>query len=344
MQRPLLVCLTPVKNEAWILERFLKCTSVWADHIIIADQGSTDGSREIARRFPKVTLVDNPSEVFNEPERQQILLAEARRIPGSKILLALDADEFLTANFLSSPEWETILRAPPGTVIRFPWLDVLSDGSDLRYFRYRWDPPIGYVDDDTVHNGPAIHSVRIPVPPGSATLIPSQIKLMHYCMLDLERFKSKIRWYQCFEHINLHRKPLFLYRFYHENLFVSPRLVQPVPREWIQGYEQRGIDMSTVHREGVYRWDKEVLQCFEKYGTARFKRLALWDADWNKLYSDHHPDKPRRDFPDPRTRLTKLVHRWLKRTQPDFSLYAVQPLHRKLVYRFAHQALRLLGW
>jgi glycosyltransferase involved in cell wall biosynthesis len=344
MQRPLLVCLTPVKNEAWILERFLKCTSVWADHVIIADQNSTDGSREIARRYPKVTLIDNPSEAFNEPERQQMLLAEARRIPGAKILLALDADEFLTANFLTSPEWETILRAPPGTVIRFPWLDILSDASALRYFRYRWAPPIGYVDDDAEHKGPAIHSVRIPVPPGSATLIPTQIKLMHYAMLDLERFKSKIRWYQCFEHINLHRKPLHLYRFYHENLFVSQGVIQPVPREWIQGYEERGIDMSTVYREGVYRWDREVLKYFEKYGTARFKRLAFWDVDWNRLYNDHHPHGPQKNFPDPRTRLTKLVHRWLMWTQPDFCLYAVPPFRRRLVYGLAHKLLGLLGW
>ena len=35
-----IICLTPVKNEGWILERFLKCTSLWADYIIIADQSS----------------------------------------------------------------------------------------------------------------------------------------------------------------------------------------------------------------------------------------------------------------------------------------------------------------
>jgi len=331
-------------NEAWILKRFLECASVWADHIIIADQRSTDGSREIARRFPKVTLIDNSSEVFNEPERQQMLLAEARKIPGPKILMALDSDEFLTANFLTSPERETILRAAPGTVIRFQWLEILSEASDLRYFRYRWDPPIGYVDDDALHKGPAIHSVRVPVPPGAPTLFPTQIKIMHYSMLDLERFKSKIRWYQCFEHINLHRKPLDLYRFYHENLYVSPTVIQAVPREWIQEYERNGIDMSTVHREGVYRWDREVLQYFEKYGTARFKRLALWDVNWNKLYNDHHPHEPQKNFPDPRTRLTKLVHRWLKWTQPDFCHYAVQPFRRRLVYRLANKALGLLGW
>jgi glycosyl transferase family 2 len=344
VERPKLICLTPVLNEAWILERFLKCASIWADHIIIADQQSTDGSREIASRFPKVTLVDNPSETFNEPERQQMLVAAARRIPGPKILMALDADEFFTANFLTSPEWETILNSPPGTVIRFQWLEIISEASGLRYFRFPWDIPIGYVDNDAAHSGPVIHSVRIPVPPGAPTLLPAQIKLMHYCLIDRERFRSKIRWYQCFEHINLHKKPLELYRFYHQDLFVSPSVIQPVPWEWIQEYEKRGIDISTVQREGLYRWDKEVLRYFEKYGTAKFRRLAIWDANWNNLYRDHHPLGPKKKFPDPRKRLTRLVHRWLEWTQPDFCHYATRSIRRRLVYRLAKTSLGLLGW
>jgi hypothetical protein len=344
MERPKLICLTPIRNEAWILERFLKCASVWADHIIIADQRSTDGSREIASRFPKVTLIDNPSEAYDEPKRQQLLVGEARRIPGAKILLALDADEFFTANFLTSPEWETILNSPPGTVIRFQWMEILSEASGLRYFKFPWDLPIGYVDDEAVQKGPVIHSVRIPVPPGAPSLVPTQIKLMHYCLLDRERFKSRIRWYQCFEHLNLKRRPLELYRFYHQDLFVSPSVIQPVPREWIQEYEQRGIDVSSVHREGVYRWDKEVLQLFEKYGAARFQRLALWDTDWDKLYRDHHPRGPEKSFRDPRNWLTRLVHRWLEWSQPDFCHYATQPLRRRLVSSLAKRVLGLLGW
>ncbi len=45
--KPVLICLTPIRNEAWILERFLQCASLWADYIIIGDQNSDDGSREI---------------------------------------------------------------------------------------------------------------------------------------------------------------------------------------------------------------------------------------------------------------------------------------------------------
>src|SRR5262249_47213302 len=51
--RPVVV-LTPVRNEAWILARFLAVTARFADLILVADQGSTDGSAELCRACPKV--------------------------------------------------------------------------------------------------------------------------------------------------------------------------------------------------------------------------------------------------------------------------------------------------
>ena len=99
MNRPLLICMTPVRNEAWILNAFLKATSLWADFIIIADQCSTDGSREIAMRYPKVILIDNNNTDYNEAVRQKMLIDKAREIDGDKILFALDADEIFAANF-----------------------------------------------------------------------------------------------------------------------------------------------------------------------------------------------------------------------------------------------------
>ena len=51
--RPLLIVMTPVRNEAWVLHAFLKTTSTWADFIIIADQMSTDGSRDIYKQYEK---------------------------------------------------------------------------------------------------------------------------------------------------------------------------------------------------------------------------------------------------------------------------------------------------
>ena len=48
--RPTMIVITPVRNEAWVLDAFLTCTSSWADYIILADQHSDDGTREIAAK------------------------------------------------------------------------------------------------------------------------------------------------------------------------------------------------------------------------------------------------------------------------------------------------------
>jgi len=109
------------------LEKFLSCASLWADHIIIADQRSDDGSREIAGKFSKVILIDNESPDYDEPERQKLLLQEGRKLEGPKVFFTLDADEFLTADYAESPEWEQLCSAPPGTVFRFNWVNVLPD-------------------------------------------------------------------------------------------------------------------------------------------------------------------------------------------------------------------------
>ncbi|MFX4883847.1 glycosyltransferase family 2 protein, partial [Acinetobacter baumannii] len=77
MQRKIIV-LTPIKNEAWILKTFLEVTSFFADHIIIADQGSTDESRDIALSFEKVILIPNNDTRFNEVTRQQLLINYCR--------------------------------------------------------------------------------------------------------------------------------------------------------------------------------------------------------------------------------------------------------------------------
>jgi glycosyltransferase involved in cell wall biosynthesis len=344
MCKPSVFCLTPVKNEAWILERFLKCASLWADRIIIADQGSTDGSREIAQRFPKVTLIDNASQGWSEPIRQQMLLAEARCTPGHKILFSLDADEFLTSNFLTSPEWHSILSAPPGTVIGIQWPEIEVNFSDLNYFYYPTILPVGFVDDGSEHTPKLIHGGRLPTPAGSRMLSLTDIKLMHYCLADVERFKSRIRWYQCFEYMALKRKPIDLYRFYYKIRFIPPAAMAKVPREWIQGYEERGIDMTSVNRDGMYRWDREVLQYFREHEAKKFKRLKIWDTDWTKIRDELYPEEAAQGPLDPRSKFDKLVHRWLEWSQPDFSLYASPSRGRRLFNHCVQKALCSVGW
>jgi hypothetical protein len=271
-------------------------------------------------------------------------LAEARRTPGPKVLLALDADEFLTANFLISREWDSILSAPPGTAIGIQWPEIEVTFSDLNYFHYPTILPMGFVDDGSDHKPELIHGPRLPMPSGRRMLALTEIKLMHYCLADIDRFKSRIRWYQCFEYLARKKKPIDLYRFYYKIQFVPKQAIAKVPREWIQGYEDRGIDMSSVNRDGIYRWDREVLEYFREHGAKKFKRLAIWDADWTKLRDELYPEESTNGRLDPRSKFDKLVHQWLKSTQPDFALYASPSRGRRFFNSCVQRALGSMGW
>lgn len=58
-ERPLLIVISSNRNYGWIVPVFLAANSRWADYIIITDQMSTDGSREMYTKYPNVIVVDD---------------------------------------------------------------------------------------------------------------------------------------------------------------------------------------------------------------------------------------------------------------------------------------------
>lgn len=328
------ICLTPIKDEAWILDRFLTCASLWADHIIVADQGSVDGSREIVQRYPKAILLENTAPAYDEGARQKLLLEAARRIPssGHRILIALDADEILTANWNHCGEWESVRTAVPGTVITFNWVNLRPD------LQTCWVPsdelPLGFVDDGSEHFGSTIHSRRVPSPVGAPTLNLRALKVLHYQYTDWARMASKQRWYQCWERINHpHRRAANVYRQYHHMLEVGSKQILLIQPEWLRGYEQAGIDVTSVRRDGTYRWDREILDLLRRYGAATFRRVDIWDVDWASISKSlgRHDEA----ITDPRSVIDLMVLAWLKATQSG---------HTRLHVRLCQWLLRLVGW
>ena len=337
MGKPTIVCLTPVRNEAWILDRFLQCASLWADHIIIADQ-STDSSAEIARRYPKVTVVHNPSTEHNDAERQKLTLAAARQIPGPRLLITLDADEAFTANFMTSPEWQTLLNTPVGTAVRFKWVNLMDDLE--HYWTAPWDYAWGYMDDGSEPDWGILHTTRIPAPLNAPDILMRDIKVMHYAFTDAARRESKWRWYQCFEQIvNPHRSAIELYRQYHEADSLRPDQVRPIPNHWLQGYAEQGIDMTSVHRPQRPRWDKELVDMLDKYGPTHFRRQNIWSVNWTAVHCEIYGKAPSRSLSDPRSKLDKWVHRWLQASQAYY-----QPYNQTFDIRLIEKVLKLLGW
>ncbi|HYW20100.1 MAG TPA: glycosyltransferase family 2 protein [Nodularia sp. (in: cyanobacteria)] len=279
-QKPKIVVITPVKNEAWILDRFLAVTSEFADHIIIADQNSIDGSQDICQKYPKVTLIENKAEKFNESERQLLLIQAARDlVPEHKIILALDADEILAANAIHTQSWQAMLKAKPGTVLFFEKPDLFV--TTHQCLRTGILTPLGYVDDGAEHQPQKIHSVRIPVPEYATRLHIHDIKVMHYALTRLDAQASKLRLYSVIENVLEVGHPIGRRsRYPSKPDYLSLGKVETAAQEWFTGWEERGIDMHTIIKQKYYHYDFEVLRYFYKYGIQRFWMEDIWAYDW----------------------------------------------------------------
>lgn len=279
---PRIVVVTPIKNEAWILPRFLSVTSQFADHIIIADQESTDESVSICQSYPKVTLIHNRSGEYDEAGRQRLLIQTARElVPEHKIILALDADEIIAADALAAPGWKEMLAAEPGTVLYFEKPDLyLTTDQCIRYER-PW--PLGYVDDGAEHQPTRIHSIRIPTPKSSPKLHVPDVKILHYALVRMKAQRSKRRMYCVIEHVFL-RNPIWRRRLAYRAAMDWTTLgqLEASPQQWFSGWEQIGVDMHTIPSEVYYWQDFEVLRYFAQHGVRKFWVDDIWDFDWEK--------------------------------------------------------------
>lgn len=278
-----IVILTPVKNEAWILDQFLSVSSQFADAIIVADQQSTDASREICRRFPKVILIDNPDRDYNELSRQQLLIAAAREhVPGPKILLALDADEILAADSLASPAWLDVRRTPPGTTLYFQKPDLLSPPT---LCRLGGAFPLGYSDDGRRHDGLFIHSPRVPAGETIPRLEVPEIRFLHLAMTRSEEFFARQRLYSTIE--NLKKSKTVFQRLAHYSPWIIQQrlkvVAQRTPPSWWEGWQRSGIDLLASPSSVDNHFNRELLKLFDRHGESRFFWDDIWDFDWEGL-------------------------------------------------------------
>jgi hypothetical protein len=282
--RPSIVVLTPLKNDAWILRRFLEVTSCFADLILVADQGSTDGGLEMCAEFSKVRVLDNSASDYDEASRQQLLIRTARElVPLPRILMALDSDEILTADSMSAPGWQRMLDAAPGTVVfcEKPNLYLSPALTERRPLDFR----AAFVDDGTTpHQAQRVHSPRLPMRPDSPTLVLDDVKFMHYALVRPEAQKAKIRMYAALENLMGTKTAYWRRRYYWRHRVLQPLgPVEPTPAAWVAGWEARGIDMTTIDDVQPYWQDIATLDLLLKHGSRRFWLDDLWEKDWRRF-------------------------------------------------------------
>lgn len=94
-----LVAVSVVKNEADIIEAFVRHTQAWVDHHLVFDHESSDGTRTILRQLQAegvpLTLFCDDAPGHRQQARSNFLTRLAAEKFGADWILPLDADEIL---------------------------------------------------------------------------------------------------------------------------------------------------------------------------------------------------------------------------------------------------------
>ena len=273
------------RNEGHILPYTLPPLAQVCDHIIVADQNSTDDTRAVIKKCTKAILIDNPPSPPDgnyDTQGRQLLLNAARNFDGHNLLLMIDADEIAPPAVFCHLK-EDIGRYPIGMKFATPWVLIWKKAS--RYLvpegwmqpsRMNW---IWY--DDRQHQYQEtcwVHSGRIPSPPAHVPTLPYRYSLLHFQWLFLEDARWKQAWYQMMEFKNAQ---FDVGRLSHINALYHPSntladdpfaLTRRLPKKWRTGY-----DLPQNDDDSKPNWHKdEIWQMTEKHGIEIFEPLNIW--------------------------------------------------------------------
>ena len=298
------ICLTPVRNEEWILPTFLELNSVWADHIVILDQCSTDSTPLIAKQHPKVRYFENKNPKFDELYRQIFLYEKAREIPTKKaIIFFLDADEYIPPSQIGSEEWEHIKKLEEGTRIYTRWIQVLPGLST--HFRLQNQNAFGYVDDQKDISGSTIHNER--VPKSSKNYHCKDVVNIHLGYTPIVRNYKKHTWYILWEHLNRKLRPIELNTNYRKFIGeTSTEFVSKIEDNWIPE-TLIGTDLD-IEPSTITWWDKAIIGWLKEHDEKEFRKLDIWDFDWNMVADELGENLSIRD---PRSPIDKAIIRYM---------------------------------
>lgn len=326
--RPIHIVMTPVRNEAWVLRAFLEATSLWADHIIIADQMSTDSCREIAKEYSKVILIDNKNLEFNEAERQAMLVAKAREVAAGRdtLLWGLDADEVLAANTFETDDWKHILNSVPGDVYWFKWAEICPNQKEYWLSKTTYYPWLFHDDGKEPHGNYVrnMHSMRIPYPIEEKQMYyVDDFRVLHLAYLNQHRVASKRRFYQFVDWEMNHRHPVTLSRSYTQTK--KEEQVLTLQDGFLYHKEDYGFDLLSLVDTEVSKcyMDDYIMERFPRHSMKELRKLDIWDEVFLKTYQ----------LEDPRRTIDKQIQSYLRNTTMK---------KEKTVVRFLDKVLKKL--
>lgn len=298
--------ITPVRNEAHLLDAFIRHHTPLFDHIVIADQQSTDGSWEIASAHPNVIALCNDSQVYDERVRRILMLDEVQRRHPGALVMGLDADEFLLAD---PSAWEARcadwIRSHPEKTIRFHWNYLHPDGTDWFVFQQDFCRP---VLDGEIKPG-FIHLPRIPVTPEK--LVCDEFPILHLNLYWRRRMQMKVWWYQAIEAMGGGEPSIDSLRLYSRNAACIMPHRHSIPEKFQKTV--RGI-LDSIRVEDTWdTWLKtDLLGMLARDRESRLSSIPIWSFPWQtELAAAGLPAHP---GPSLRCR---LMDWWIQKTNAD---------------------------
>jgi len=133
-----LIGVSMVKNEIDIIEYFVRHNLKYLDALLIIDNGSVDGTRELLSKMMSedklpIAIYDDPEMGYFQSEKTTKIVFNADLFFQSDFILVLDADEFIKANTREDLE-ASLSQLPPKTAGRIRWQTyVLTTESQLSH-------------------------------------------------------------------------------------------------------------------------------------------------------------------------------------------------------------------
>lgn len=325
------ILVLPVKNEEWILEKFLAVNSLWADHIIIADQNSTDRTLEICSKFSKVIVIKNESK-FHSSSVRKLLLDRARQFEGNNAVFSFDADEIPTVHILDNVFWSQVFALKPGSAIMLQWVNLWRSPYKYREDKSVWSNSwkhFGFIDDRisdfTNVNIINDHTSRVPIDYLKNTTTIQFPKILHFQFVNWQRMLSKQCYYMLSEVIHGDGGIIDIIKInrkYFPTRDERNISLADIPKDWLETYK---IDFNELKTNDTLQWyDYEIINIFKDKEIDKFVWLDIWNVDWNskqeKFIKNNIENVKLKNLADPRNFMQKFYHSHLQNFLADSSI------------------------
>ena len=206
MNLPNIVVTYRIKNEERWIEKSLESVLDICSEVVILDDGSTDDTLSICKKFPKVVDIHHQEGLPLDEirDRNKLLKMALKRNPD--YVFSIDGDEILAPNSKEILSEELDILYPDSKIFEFQFLYFWDELNKIRYdglYGKTWQPRLLKIDSNSSklsikksnYSG-NLHCGSIPINPKlSEKSIRSNVKIFHYGNFDNNTRQTKFEFY-----------------------------------------------------------------------------------------------------------------------------------------------------